>query len=278
MSEYNGIVPNLDEAIYHADPALGSTDIRAVVKSPAKFAEYRNDPFEPTEAMRLGSAVHAKVLGTPSPVVVLHYENYRTKQAQSDRDAAIADGKTPFLDGSERLAAIEAMAEAVLAHKGAREILEAVQGREVSAFVTDPATGVPLKARFDIYGDQECADLKSAADASPSGFERAVKDHRYDIQQEHYLKVRELLLGDRPRFRFIAVESVRPYLVAVHELDDQWQEIGDVWATAGRRIYQECEGAGIWPGYGNETHLLRPPMGLIYEHEERFGSQEMVVA
>lgn len=272
-----GVVHGMPEAEYHAHPSLGSTSIRSILQSPAKFNEYRHDPLQPTEAMQLGTAVHAKVLGTPSPVVVLEFENYRTKAAQQERDEAIEAGLTPFLEGSEKLAAIDAMTESVLAHRGARAVLESSPGREASLFATDPATEVSIKARFDVYGDV-CGDLKTAKDASPQGFMRAVWDHRYDIQQEHYLKVRELLGLGRPRFRFIAVESTRPYLVGVYELDEQWQEIGDVWATAGRRIYRECTDAGIWPGYGAETHTLHPPVGLIYEHQDRFESQEMVVA
>lgn len=273
-----GIVHGMPELEYHAHPALGSTSIRKVLESPAKFAEYRKEPFKPTAAMRLGTAVHAKVLGTPSPVVVLDYDNYRTKPAQVERDVAIASGKTPYLAGSDDLTAIDAMAEAVLAHRGARQILETAPGREVSLFTTDPETGVDIKARFDVYGDDMCADLKTGEDASPHGFERAIAAHRYDVQQEHYLKVRELLCGDRPPFRFIAVESTRPFLVAVHKLDDQWQEIGDKWATAGRRIYRECVDADVWPGYGSDVHELHPPMWLIYEHQDRFESQEMRVA
>lgn len=274
----HGFVHDMPELEYHAHPALGSTSIRKLLESPAKFAESRKQPFTPTEAMRLGTAVHAKVLGTPSPVVVLDYENFRTKPAQDERDDAIAHGLTPFLRGSEKLSAINAMAEAVLAHAGARAILEAAPGREVSAFTTDPATGVDIKARFDIHGDTSCGDLKTAADASPNGFMRAVAEHRYDIQEEHYQKVRELLGLGRTRFPFIVVENTRPYLVAVHELDEQWQEIGDVWATAGRRIYRECADANLWPGYGQETHELHPPMWLIYAHQDRFESQEMRVA
>jgi hypothetical protein len=274
----NPIEYDLDEATYHAHPALGSTSIRDILKSPAKFNEYRHEPMTPTDAMQLGTAVHARVLGTPSPIVVLDFENYRTKAAQVERDAVIDAGLVPVLVGSEKLGQIDAIAESVLAHRGARSILETAPGREVSLFATDPATGVDLKARFDIYGDTDCGDLKTAQDASPKGFTRAVWDHRYDVQQEHYLKVRELVTGVRPVFRFIAVESTRPYLVAVYELDEQWAEIGDVWATAGRRIYRECADADVWPGYGSETHQLHPPVGLIYEHQDRFETQEMVVA
>lgn len=272
-----GVHFEIPEGAYHRDPALGSTSIRDILKSPAKFNEYRHDPLQPTEAMQLGTAVHAKVLDTPSPVVVLKFESYRTKAAQKERDDALDAGMVPVLESSDKLTVIDAMAEAVLAHRGARDILESATGREVSLFATDPATGVDIKARFDVYGDT-CGDLKTATDASPHGFAKAVANHRYDVQQEHYQKVRELLGLGRTPFRFITVESSRPYLVAVHKLDDQWEEIGDVWATAGRRIYRECTDAGIWPGYGNDIHELHPPMWLIYEHQDRFESQEMRVA
>jgi hypothetical protein len=281
-TEFAGIVHDMPEDEYHANPALGSTSIKYLLKSPAKYRQYISEPEKPKAEYDLGSLVHSRVLGVGAQVAV-YPEAFLASNGAASTAAAKAwaaeqreSGLIPMK--ADAAADVHNMAEAVLAHRGARQILETAPGREVSAFATDPATNVDVKARFDIYGDQECADLKSCTDASRDGFTRAVWKFRYDVQQEHYLKVLELLGLGRPRFRFIAVENTAPFLVAVYELDEQWQEIGDVWATAARRIYRECTDAGIWPGYGTETHTLRPPVGLIYEHQDRFETQEMVVA
>lgn len=269
-----GIIENLPEAQYHARGELSSTGARRLLESPAKFKYDQTHP-KSSDAFDLGTAVHSKVLGIGAGVEVIDFDSWRTNAAKAAKAAAREKGKVPILIGD--IAEIDSMAEAVLAHPEARRILESTELREVSVFANDPATGVDIRARFDIYGDDECADLKTAVDASPNGFMRAVWNFRYDVQDEHYLKARELVTGDRPRFRFLAVEKSPPYLVGVYELNEQWQEIGDVWATAARKIFRACSDADLWPGYGSEVHALVPPMGLIYEHQERFETGEIAL-
>lgn len=277
----DGLVRGMSDAEYHARPELSSTGARLLLQSPAKFQYRMLNPQKPKPELDLGTLVHSRVLGVGAQIAVYPLKLLASNGAASTNAAKEwaelqrAEGRIPVKE--DDATAVTAMAEAVLAHTEARSILEHVPDREVSLFATDPLTGVGLRARFDVYGYDKCADLKSAVDASPRGFNKAVWDHRYDVQQEHYLKVRELVNGDRPQFRFIAVEKTPPYLVGVYALNEQWQEIGDVWATAARKIYAACTDADLWPGYGTEVHELIPPVGLIYEHQDRFESQEMVI-
>lgn len=283
MNALTGIVYDLPEAEYHARPELSSTGARKLLESPAKFRYAQDHPEAPKLVFDAGSAAHTKILGVGDSVIAYPEEHLTPSGNVSTKAATVewaaeqrAVGLIPV--SPDAIAAVDGMAESALAHPEARRILETATGREVSLFATDPKTGVELRARFDIYGDNECGDLKSALDASPHGFMKAVWNHRYDIQEEHYLKVRELITGDRPRFRFIAVEKNPPYLVGVYALDDQWQEIGDVWATAARKLFRACTDADLWPGYASEVHNLSAPMGLIYDHQERFETQkEMVI-
>lgn len=275
-----GIVRDMPETEYHAHPALSSTGARKLLQSPALYRHYISQPEDPKPAFDLGTLVHSRVLGVGAQIAVYPAAMLASNGAASTSAAKewAAHQREAGLIPMKEDAAEEVlrMGEAVLAHTGARRILEAAPEREVSLFATDPETGVDIRARFDIYGP-ECADLKTCRDASPKGFTRAVWEHRYDVQAEHYLKVRELVVGDRPRFRFIAVESSAPYLVAVYELGEQWQEIGDVWAAHARKLYRMCADADAWPGYGSEVHELMPPVGLVYEHQERFESAGMVI-
>lgn len=278
----SGLVPDLDETTYHAHPALSSTGARRILESPALFRWTQDHPERPRLVFDIGSAAHTKILGVGSGVITYPDEHLTPAGNVSTKAATVAwaaeqreAGLTPV--SPDMIAHVDGMAEAALAHPEARRILEQAEHREMSLFATDPATGVELRARFDVYGDNECADVKTAPNASPHGFMKAVWNHRYDIQEEHYLKVRELITGDRPLFQFIAVEKTAPFLVAVYDLDDQWQEIGDVWATAARKTFRACTDADTWPGYGTEVHTLTPPMGLIYDHQERFEEAGMVI-
>lgn len=277
-----GIVESLDEATYHAHSALSSTGARKLLEAPALYQHYISTPQKPKSELDLGTLVHARVLGVGAQLAVYPADKLASNGAVSTTAAKVwateqrAAGLIPVK--AEVAEEVTAMTEAVLAHREARRLMEQDGQREASLFTTDPETGVEIRARFDLYA-AECVDLKTARDASPKGFTRAVYDHRYDVQQEHYLKTRELVAGDRPPFRFVAVESTAPHLVAVYTLNEQWQEIGDMWAAHARRLYRLCvdSNSDVWPGYGNDIHELIPPMGLIYEHQERFENAGMVI-
>src|SRR5690606_32582105 len=101
---------------------------------------------------------------------------------------------------------VDGMAEAVLANPEARHVLETVVGREVSIF-TD-IEGVPMRARFDIYDGRNAADLKSARDASPKGFNAAVGRYGYHIQDRWYSEAHTAATGtELEKFSFIVVEN-----------------------------------------------------------------------
>ena len=60
---YNGVVLDLDERTYHAQPDLSSTQARRLLDSPAKYLHALSAPEEPKAEYDLGTAVHSKVLG-----------------------------------------------------------------------------------------------------------------------------------------------------------------------------------------------------------------------
>ena len=69
-------------------------DINEIIKDTQKK--------EMTESIKLGLAVHSILLrndraGIPDDIAVLDYENYRSKEAQKERDEAINDNKIPIL-------------------------------------------------------------------------------------------------------------------------------------------------------------------------------------
>ena len=192
-----GIVHGMPEVEYHAHPALSSTGARRLLESPAKFQHYISEPEKPKHEFDLGTLVHSRVLGVGAQIAVYPAEKLAKNGAASTaaaKDWAAEQRDAGLIPMKEADAHdVQGMAEAVLTHRGARRILEAAPDRELSLFASDPATRVDVRARFDIYGVDECADLKTGIDASPAGFTKAVWNHRYDVQAEHYLKTRELL-------------------------------------------------------------------------------------
>lgn len=263
---------SMSEAIYHQRPELSSTGARRILDSPARFRYWADHPEKPRDAFDLGSAAHAKILGVGAGVIEYPPEhltesgNVSTKAAtkaweQEQRDS----GLIPISATDARR--VDRMAEAVLADREARSILERIPGREVT--IIQEVDGVPMRARFDIYGDGRAADLKTCRDASPKGFNRSVGSYGYAIQSAWYSEAHEAETGrplDEP-FWFLCVEAAAPHLVGVYDLDFMWQDIARTKTAKAREIYRACVETNTWPAYGMAT--LTPPTWAVYENEEQ---------
>lgn len=282
-TELKGIVAGLDEETYHAHPALSSTGARALLESPARFQWNRTHPRTAKKEFDLGSAVHSKVLGTGYGVVEIPADKLGKNGALSTDAAKLfveqtrAAGKIPLK--AAEIATIATVAEAVLAHPTARALLEQEGIPEASVFSTDRMTEVDTRARFDFLptnakGRTVASDLKSTARlASPAVFTRAVADHGYHVQHAWYRDSYAEATGDwEMEMVFIAVELEPPYLVAVHQLDTDYVDMGMAKARRARELFREYTDAGVWPGYPNEIQLLHPPMYAIYEFQENYAS------
>lgn len=261
-----GIYPDIPEAEYHADVivpggSLSSTGARAILSSPARYAWDRDHP--PTSAaFDVGTAVHTRVLGTGAKVDVLDFDSWRTDAAKDAAALSRANGRVPML--AKDYAPIDAMASRILAHKGARALLESPGQREVSVFAPDPATGVWMRGRIDHLSDDAIVDVKTATSAEPGAFGRKSAEYGYDVQAEWYSRLVGIVRGDVPPVLFVAVEKYPPYLVSVVELDAEYAQIGKSRADRALRTYAACVESGDWPGYGDDTHLVGPPTWLAY--------------
>jgi len=267
------IIYDMPDAVYHQRPELSSTGARLILDSPAKF-KYWEGRETNSAAFDIGKAVHARVLGVGAQAVAYPDDVLAangaasTKAAKEWADAARADGLIPMKAAD--LYPIEAMAEAVLAHDEARQILEDAPAREVSIFAD--VDGVPSRARFDLYGDTTGADLKTAVDASPDGFNRAINAHGLHVQEAWYRDVRAAETGGEiDWFAFVVVEKTAPYLVAVYDLDVVWRDIGRERAAEARQRWLHATQSGVWPGYESQT-LSCPPF-VFYDHETRYSEE-----
>lgn len=274
------IVHGMSDIEYHARPELSSTGARRILESPARFRWEQTHRVE-SIAFDIGHAVHAKVLGAGMGSIAIPDEHLTPSGNVSTKAATVAwlaeqraAGLVPIGPSDARL--INGMAEAVLAHAGARRILEQPDARtEVSAFATDPETGVECRARFDLLA-MTAADLKTTTgSASEIGFGRDAAKHGYPIQEAHYLDVIEWITGERPPLVFIVVEKKAPYLVAVHQLDDVTRLVARDLAARARATYAECIATDTWPGYGDDTLTTQMPAWWLYQADE--DQEDMVV-
>lgn len=261
----------MSDASYHARSELSSTGARRILDSPARFRYWADHPEKPKAAFDVGSAAHAKILGVGAGVILYPDEHLTPSGNVSTKAATVeweqeqrAHGLIPI--GRSDAHRIDAMAEAVLADPSARRILETITGREVT--IITEVDGVPIRVRFDLYGNGSGADLKTGRDASPKGFTRSVGTFGYHLQARWYEDGHEAETGrplDEP-FKFIVVESAAPHLVGVYDLDWAWRDVAAEKTKRARDIYRRCIETGEWPGYGTAT--LIAPAYIVMEGED----------
>ncbi|QIK82427.1 PD-(D/E)XK nuclease-like domain-containing protein [Sanguibacter sp. HDW7] len=273
------IVYDMDETTYHARPELSSTGVRRLLDSPARFQWDMTHRVE-SVAYDVGHATHSRILGVGSPIIDIPDEHLTPSGNVSTKAATVAwlaeqrdAGLVPI--GAADRALIDGMAEAVLAHPAARALLERPGQPEVSAFATDPETGVALRARFDRLCDDVAIDVKTTAgSAGPIGFAREAARYGYPIQEAHYADVLERITGERHPMAFVVVEKRRPHLVAVHYFDEITRMTARDLTARARQTYAECIATDAWPGYSGEPYTTQVPGWWLDQADEQ---EELVI-
>lgn len=253
MSLDPGLYPDIPDVVYLADQAVSQSGLKVLLDCPARYKWQRDNPPPPKDVYDFGHAVHAKVLGTGLEVVEVTADTWQTKAAREAKAEAHAAGKVPLL--TKDITKVNVMVEAVLTHPAARAILEAEGESELSAWWTDPETGVECRGRYDRLtamadGTPVICDLKTAASAAPSRFAKSVFDFGYHAQRAHYVAGHEVITGEPAEFVIVVVEKEPPHIVEVYTLDAVAVERGEWAIRDALDLYVRCTLANDWPGYG----------------------------
>jgi hypothetical protein len=261
------VVSDMPNDEYHASPALSSSGAKKLLlpSCPAIFDWERRNGEERKREYDIGSAAHTLLLGSGPQPHVIDAADYKTKAAREERDAAYARGDVPLLP--QEFDAVQEMVAAVRSHSRAGELFS--NGRaETSLFWTDPATGVPCRARPDWLRADAIIDYKTSPNVAPNHSPKAVADFCYYMQADWYLTAAvelELLPPDAP-FYFVFQSKNAPHLIKVVELDEVALSIGRDRNTQAREIFRDCTESGVWPGYGDDIELISLPAWEIRRH------------
>jgi len=262
---------------YHKSEGVSSTYLKKLLeKTPAHLLHA--PPFEPSDAMHVGTAVHTLVLEPDTAeksIAIVPNLNLRTKSGREEMAAfeAASAGKTVLTPEQHDKAV--AMARSVSEHPTASLLLEDVIA-ESSIYwwyrsrdeFDDAEYKVMCKVRPDAIGRGHniVIDLKSCIDASYSGFIRAVQKFYYHVSAAMYLEgVNQCkpLLGEvghlaYTKFVFICVENTPPYLVAVYELSPAYLDLGKHLFRRCLRKHHDAK-AENYPGFPEDVRVLEPP-------------------
>jgi len=131
----------------------------------------------------------------------------------------------------------------------------------------DPVTGLLCKCRTDWYDEKTktITDLKTAIDASPEGFSKAIANFGYHIQAAFYSDGVRACGKPVEKFQFAVMEKtskdaiVDPKLMAFYELSIEDIQAGQDTYTSGLAAINFCMIHDEWEGYSdNVLQISRP--------------------
>lgn len=267
----HGWVPGVPEDVYHQDrSSVSSSALKTLIKrSPAHARAELDEPKRETPALLLGRAVHTRVLepGTFANRYAIEPTKWDRRRKADKEEAAVFEskhaGKTIISQADGEL--VERIAEAVEVHPIARHAVRGGQA-ELSGYFEDLDTGIRCRIRPDYLrtADGIMTDLKTAADAGPDAFQRAIHTFGYHIQAAMYSAGFETITGEPLQdFLFVTVEKASPFAVAVYRLDEEALAIGRQLYRRALRTWAECLSSGHWPAYSDRIESITLPVWAL---------------
>lgn len=238
---------------------LSKSMLYQFMKSPHKWM-HGGGAIQPTDAMKLGTLVHAIAL-TPSTweddYAVCPYNDFRTKESKEWRDTAESSGKE-----------VVKQAQVDQAQEIAASVMDSAHLFSLGTFDTEVAVygeiaGCRVKGMVDIapHNGTALADIKTC---SSIGTERDLTNKiiglAYHMQAALYSDLWAMATGrDIERFKFLFVETEAPYETAMVTLDGEWLKRGrDLYMNALSK-WVECMALKMFPPqYPNEILLDFP--------------------
>lgn len=262
-----GVHPKLSAEEYFEIDAINKSGLDLLEKSPLHYwSAYRDPNREPrrvTPAMKLGTAIHCAVL-EPSKF----NERYIVEPEGLDRRTKEGKAKAEELRSSNRevishddFLTVSKISESVFKNDAASTLLSGGKSEFSLAWI-DPETNVNCKARLDYIAEKGkiIIDLKSAEDASPSGFSMACARYNLHRQAAWYLEGVERTLGLRPEiFVFVVFEKEPPFASAFYYASADMIRQGTEECRTLLKAYASCLARDEWPGYAEELREINLP-------------------
>jgi len=171
--------PSLTQSI--ARTLLTRSPLHAWTEHP----RFGDKPRKTNGEMDTGKLVHSMLLDAGADLAVINADNYRTKEAQTQRDAASAAGKLPILakDYGTLAATVEQIRMSLYAQgialEGDSEV--AIEWREGETLCRGLMDHLIINSRQNtIY------DVKTIRSADPQSCSRHAYEYGYDIQAAAY--------------------------------------------------------------------------------------------
>lgn len=271
--------------LYHADDICDTPTLSAgvanvlVTRSPRHAWTIHpklNPDYQPREDGKfdLGTAVHAILLQGANIIATVPFDDWRKAEAKELREAARQEGKVPLLaKDAERAWTMAEATQTQLVQHEARPI-PFTDGKPEQTLVWTESNGVVCRARLDWLRDDHAAidDLKTtSASADYRKWGRTAFGFGAEVQVAFYLRGCEKVLGVRPAWRYVVVETYPPYALSVVDLAPSALAIADDKVERAITLWHDCLEADHWPAYDNRVASLEIPTYVEMDWLERDG-------
>jgi hypothetical protein len=274
---------HLPAHVYHADrDALSCSLLKPLLVSPAHFLAGLAAAEKKSKPRDFGSLVHLLVLQPElvgAEVAVYPGPADRTKAYGEFED--LHPGKLvvdePTFANARRLAA--KVMDTRFRGRALGLFIEESE-REVTIYFTEPATGLRMRSRIDIYHPELTFDLKSTRHAVARLFCRDAVEFDYDLQAFMYSLGRCLYEGSEQAkpFVFIAAENDDPFSVSTFEASANFIGNGSLKFQSCAAAYKACSAAGYWPDLSCESTLELEPWQQFSPQQGWQGALSSVIA
>lgn len=295
----------ISNAEYRAREGISSTELKKLMKSPAHYKHWKDNPTEDTTALLFGRAAHKYVLETYdfyNEFEIAREFRYGSKADKEETQSficqkAIEVGKGVEWDSfiltnpkkedvvafyrslvtdkdiitQEQFEQIDAMRTAACATPFVSKLLSGE--KELSYWGVDEETGLSIKARPDCVtewnGKNILVDYKTCSDAENTKFCRDSIKFGYDLQLAYYLDILKQNTGKEYIVVIIAQEKTAPYVTNVFQLSENYLESGRELYKEMLKVYKECSETDNWYGYMKDgISILGQPDDEDFEESE----------
>lgn len=266
---YLGIIRELDGDAYRAHGGLSYSGLKLFARSPAHYFAWMRDERRPIieRAGQLeGSLAHCATL-EPGEYPFRYAVGPDVSRATKEwKEFAARHPGHVCIKPAQHVAAM-AQAASIRSHPEIAKLLGHGDA-EVSAFWTDPETGVYCQCRPDFAHPVGIAgasgaillDVKTYSDASPAEFARQVARKRYHWQAAWYSDGYAIAAGvPVVGFVFVAVETEWPYAACAVMLDEDSLDVARRELRPLVRAYADANASGEWPGYPAQIEQIALP-------------------
>ena len=212
-------------------------------------------------AMDIGAASHALFLENDiSRFVMVEADDWRTKAAKEQRDAAHAEGKIPLLE--HQGAKVRAIAHA--SHKAVSscdELTEIFDGAMIEQVCLWQEGDDWCRARPDLVSADRKVVINyktTGASAAPSSFGSTIVKSGYHVQAYHHARGIMAETGVMPTYLWLAQETDPPYAASILGASPALMELAAMQWRYAIELWRNCLASNEWPAYPSRVCWVEP--------------------